>query len=66
METFSFNPSILLVEEGEWLLAKTFIEATKFVYNITNGNKIFQVQHQFIRLQKMVKNFLTSKKNIGA
>ena len=38
METLSFNPPINLVEEGKWLLAVTFFEATNSVFNITDKN----------------------------
>ena len=41
MQTFSFNPPIILFEEGKWLLAVSNFEFTKSVYNITNENKSF-------------------------
>ena len=37
-QTFSFNPPISLVEEGEWLLAVSSFECTNSVFNITNEN----------------------------
>ena len=41
MQTFSFNPPIILVEEGKWLLAVFSLECTNFVFNITNENNSF-------------------------
>ena len=43
MQTFSFNPSINLVEEGKWLLAVTSFECTNSVFNITNENNSFSI-----------------------
>ena len=43
MQTFSFNPSINLVEEGKWLLAVSSFEGTNFVYNIINENNSFSI-----------------------
>ena len=43
MQTFSFSPPILLVEEGKWLLAVTSSEATKNVFIITNENNSFSI-----------------------
>ena len=43
MQTFSFNPSINLVEEGKWLLAVSSFECTNFVFNITNENNSFSI-----------------------
>ena len=43
MESFSFNPSIYLVEEGKWLLAVTSFEASNSVFNITNENHSFSI-----------------------
>ena len=42
-QSFSFNPSINLVEEGKWWLTVTFFEATNSVFNITNENKSFSI-----------------------
>ena len=41
METFSFSPPIIFVEEGNWLLAVISFEATNSVFNITNENNSF-------------------------
>ena len=41
MQTFSFNPSMNLVEEGRWLLAVSSFECTNSVFNITNENNSF-------------------------
>ena len=41
MQTFSFNPSINLVEEGKWLLTVSSFECTNSVFNRTNENKSF-------------------------
>ena len=43
MQTFSFNPSINLVEEGRWLLAVSSFECTNSVFNITNENNSFSI-----------------------
>ena len=43
MQTFSFNPSINLVEEGKWLLAVSSFECTNSVFNITNENNSFSI-----------------------
>ena len=43
MQTFSFNPPINLVEEGEWLLGVSSLECTSSVFNITNENNSFSV-----------------------
>ena len=42
-QTFSFNPTINLVEEGEWLLGVSSFECTNSVFNITNKNNSFSV-----------------------
>ena len=43
MQTFSFNPPINLVEEGEWLLAVSSFECTNSVFNITDENNSFSI-----------------------
>ena len=43
MQTFSFNPTINLVEEGKWLLAVSSFECTNSVFNITNKNNSFSI-----------------------
>ena len=43
MQTFSFKPSINLVEEGKWLLAVSSFECTNSVFNITNENNSFSI-----------------------
>ena len=43
MQTFSFNPSINLVEEGKWLLGVSSFECTNSVFNITNENNSFSI-----------------------
>ena len=43
MQTFSFNPSINLIEEGKWLLAVSSFECTNSVFNITNENNSFSI-----------------------
>ena len=43
METFSFNQSINLSEEGKWLLAVTFFDATNSVFIITEENNSFSI-----------------------
>ena len=43
MHTISFNPPINLVEEGKWLIAVSFFECTKSVFNITDENNSFSI-----------------------
>ena len=40
-QTFSFNPPIILVEEGKLLLAVSSSECTNSVFNISNENNSF-------------------------
>ena len=42
-QTFSFNPSINLVEEGKWLLAVSLFDCTNSVFKITNENNSFTI-----------------------
>ena len=42
-QTFSFNPSINLVEEGKWLLAVSLFDCTNSVFNITIENNSFSI-----------------------
>ena len=43
MQTFSFNPPIIFVEEGKRLLAVSSFECTNSVFNITNENNSFSI-----------------------
>ena len=43
MQTFSFNPPIILFEEDMWLLAVSSFECTNSVFNITNENNSFSI-----------------------
>ena len=43
MQTFSFNPPINLIEEGEWLLGVSSFECTNSIFNITNENNSFSI-----------------------
>ena len=43
MQTFSFNPSINLVEEGKWLITVSSFECTNSVFNINNENNSFSI-----------------------
>ena len=43
MQTFSYNPPIDLVEEGEWFLAVNSFECVNSVFNITIENKLFSI-----------------------
>ena len=43
MQTFSFNPTNNLVEEGKWLLAVSSFECKNSVFNITNENTSFSI-----------------------
>ena len=42
-QTFSFNPSLNLFEEGKWLLAVSLFDCTNSVLNITNENNSFSI-----------------------
>ena len=42
-QTFSFNPSINLIEEHKWLLAVSSFECTNSVFNITDENNSFSI-----------------------
>ena len=42
-QTFSFNPPINLVEEGQWLMAVSLFDCTNSVINITNENNSFSI-----------------------
>ena len=42
-ETFSFNPPIILVEEGKWLLAVSSFECTNSVFNKAKENNSFSI-----------------------
>ena len=43
MQTFSFNPPLKLIKEGNWLLGVTSLECTNSFFNITNGNNSFSI-----------------------
>ena len=43
MQTFSFNPPIILLQEGKMLLAFSSFECTNSVFNITNENNSFSI-----------------------
>ena len=43
MQNFWFNPPIILVEEGKWLLGVSSFECKKSVFNITNKNNSFSI-----------------------
>ena len=43
LQTFSFNPQIILLEEGKWLLAVRSFECTNSVSNITNEYNSFSI-----------------------
>ena len=45
MQAFSFSPSIKSVEEAEELRVVRSFDATKSVFNITNGNNSFKSLH---------------------
>ena len=42
-QTFSFNPPINLIEEGNWLLGVTSLECTNSVFYIINENNSFSI-----------------------
>ena len=43
MQNFWFNPPIILVEEGKWLLGVSSFECKKSVFNVTNKNNSFSI-----------------------
>ena len=42
-QTFLFNPPIILIEEGKWLIAVSSFECTNSVFNITDDNNSFSI-----------------------
>ena len=42
-ENFAFSPPLNLLEEGKWMIAVAFFEATNSVLNITDENKNFSI-----------------------
>ena len=61
MESFSFNPPLNLIEEGEWLSPVTCFKATNSLFNITDEKISFQLLHQVIGIPTMVTNLLASE-----
>ena len=59
METFSFNPPIILVEEGKWLLTVPRFEATNSVFDETDEKIRFQSLYQVICRRNVLKKLLT-------
>ena len=43
MQTSSFSPPIILIEEGKWLMTVSSFECTKSGVNITNENNSFSI-----------------------
>ena len=43
MQTFSFDPSINLLEQQKWLLSVSSFECTNSVFNITSENNSFSI-----------------------
>ena len=43
MQTFSFSPPIILIEESKWFLAISWFECINSVFNITNENSSFSI-----------------------
>ena len=52
MEKFWFSPPRNLSEAGKSLIAVTSFEPMNSVFNITDENNSFQLQHQAISLPK--------------
>ena len=42
-QSFSFNPPLILIEEGKWLMAVSLFDCTNSVFNITNENNSFSI-----------------------
>ena len=42
-QTFLFNPTLNLIEEGKWLMAVSLFDCTNSVFNITNENNSFSI-----------------------
>ena len=42
-QTFSFNPTLSLIEEGKWLMAVSLFDCTNTVFNITNESNSFSI-----------------------
>ena len=63
MQTFSFNPPIYLVEEGNCFLGLSLLECKNFVFNITKANKSFSIIKQcHYQTELAEKNFDDLKK----
>ena len=43
LQTFSFSPSIALVNEGKWLLAVTYFQSMNSIFNKTNENNSLSI-----------------------
>ena len=46
MQTFLFNPPINIFEEGKWMLAVTYFEATYSIFNLNDENNSFSAKIQ--------------------
>ena len=63
MQTFSFNPPIILLEEDKRLLAVSSLEFTNSVFNITNKNNSFSITipgHYQTELAEKMINYLNN------
>ena len=60
MQTFSFNPLINLVEEGQWFLGVTSFECTNSVFIISTKTILFQSLCQVLGSLNMLKKQLTN------
>ena len=56
-QTFSFSPTINLVEQGKWLLGVTSFTAKNSVFIVTYDNHSFSITIQVIGTPKMVKTY---------
>ena len=60
MQTFSFNPPIILVKEGKWLVAVSFLkQQTLFLVSMMKTIR-FQSLYQVTGKPKLMKKLLTN------
>ena len=63
MQTFSFPPPINIIEDGNWFLVVTSIEASNSVFNITNENNSSRIFIPGFWSCRVVQKLFTNYKN---
>ena len=64
MHTFSFNPTINLVEQGKWLLGVTFLKQQTLFLTYLMKTRVLQFQNQVNESQKMLNTLLINEKKL--